>query len=261
MNAPPVDSLVWSPRKLIVVIILAVLVQVALIAWCSAPGVLTPRAAEARPEIQLLAGARSEWLSLTDPTLFSRAHPDGFSGHAWLAVPEHNYLPGDKADAPLWLALTTESLGGAFREFVKGYTPEGLTLRSWQPPVVTGPTRRLAAVGSDSEVRVEGPLARRGIRSVPMLPAWTNNDILAPSRVRVLVDAAGHPMSAVLLESSGLKAADASAVELAQRMTFGRDEEALRQPPGNPDAGLATGRLIFSWRTLAPVTNGLVNPR
>jgi TonB family protein len=110
-------------------------------------------------------------------------------------------------------------------------------------------------------VRVEGALAGRGIRSVPPLPAWTNADILAPSRVRVLVDASGHPMSAVLIESSGLKAADASAVELAQRMSFGRDAEALKQPPGNPDAGLTTGWLIFSWRTLAPTTNGLVNPR
>jgi hypothetical protein len=98
--------------------------------------------------------------------------------------------------------------------------------------------------------------------AIPKLPAWTNADVLAPSRVQVLVDARGNPISAVLLSSSGLKAADQRAVEIARDLTFGADQEALTNHPHDADAGLATGWVIFSWRTLAPPnTNILINPR
>jgi hypothetical protein len=261
MNETGVDSLAWSPRKLGIVVAMAVLAQVALILWFSPRGPLKPRAVDAGPAIRLVVEAGGEWLTLTDPTVFSRAHPAGFSGVAWLSIPAHSYLPTDEADAPLWLALAPESLGATFREFVKGYTPEGVTLRRWRPPVVTAPTRLPAVAAFESQVGVEGALAARGIVSQPALPAWTNADVLPPSRVQVLVDARGNPISAVLLGSSGLKAADHSAVDLARRMRFGADPAALLDPEASPNEGLATGRLIFSWRTLAPATNGVVNPR
>jgi len=262
MNESPADSLAWSPRKLATVIVIAVLVQLALISWFSAEGPLRPRTAESRPAIQLLAEAREDWLALSDPTLFARPNPAGFSGAAWLRFPNHSYVPADTAAAPLWLALAPETLGTTFQKFVRTYATESRTLRSWQPPSVTAPTRLPVAPAFDSQVTPEGPLAARGIIDCPKLPSWTNSDVLAPSRVQVLVDARGNPVSAVLLGSSGLPAADQSALEIAARMRFGPEPTVLRNPAAGPEEGLTTGSLHFSWHTLAPsTTNGLVNPR
>ena len=261
MNELAVDSLAWSPRRLGAVIAIAVAAQLALILWFSARGELKPRTPDVRPDVKLMAGAGWEWLAMTDPTVFSRAHPDGFSGVAWLSIPPHSYLPADRGGAPMWLAPAPKRMGAAFQSFVKGYLPEGVTLRTWQPPMITPPSRLPAVPSFDSRLKVLGPLAVRGIVTQPELPAWTNTDILAPSQVQVLVDARGHPVSVVLLRGSGLEAADQSAVAIAQRMSFGPDRGVLNNPASSADDGLTTGSLVFSWRTLAPATNGFVNPR
>jgi hypothetical protein len=260
MNETPVDSLAWSPRKLGVAIVVAVAAQLGLILWFSTRGELQLRVADVRPAIKLLVDAPGNWLALTDPTLFSRAHPYGFSGTAWLKIPPHSYIPPEKGDAPMWLALAPESMGAAFHDFVRSYNPDKGKLRTWQPPDVTAPSRPFLTPAFDSRVEVQGPLAARGIIIQPELPAWTNADILAPSRVQVLVDARGNPISAVLLGGSGLKAADQSAVETARRMSFGAEEKVLADPASGAEDGLATGWLTFFWRTLGPVTNGLVVP-
>jgi len=261
MNEPTVDSLAWSPRKLGSVIFIAVVIQLTFLFWFSAHGPMKSRKVDVGPAIQLLAEARDEWLVLTDPTIFSRAHPAGFSGVAWLSIPPHSYLPGDKADAPLWLALAPDTLGTTYRDFVKALSPDGFSVRSWPPPAITIPSRLPVPPAFISQLRVEGALAERGIVSQPELPAWTNAEVLAPSRVHVLVDARGNPISAVVLSSSGLPAADQSAVRLAGRMRFGSDTAVLKNPDARSDDGLAAGWVIFSWKTLASATNGSVNPR
>jgi hypothetical protein len=261
MNEAVLDSQAWSARKLGLAIALAVVVQLGLILWFSARGELKTRVAETRPAIELLADAQGEWLALTDPTLFSRAHPKGFSQAAWLSLPSHSYQPADKGDAPLWLAPAPERMGAAFGDFVKDYRPEGVAVRGWGPPVTTAPSQLPFTPTFDSRVELQGLLAARGILAQPELPSWSNADILAPSRVQVLVDARGNPVSAVLLGGSGLKAADESAVELARRMSFGADRMVLENPASHADDGLMTGWLTFFWRTLAPGTNGMENPR
>ncbi len=87
---------------------------------------------------------------------------------------------------------------------------------------------------------------RCSIRSVPSLPY---NDVIPPSQVQVLVDAAGKVVSAVLLppdnllESAGhYDAADRRALELARAARFA------------PAPRLTFGRLIFNWHTV-PVTS------
>ena len=140
MNAPKADPLAWPARKLAALIVIAVLVQLALITWLSAKGTLRPRSKLPGPSLQLVTGANEEWLRLTDPTLFSRANPEGFSGEAWLGIPAQTYLPTDKGDMPLWLGLAPESLGSAFQTFVKAYSAESRAPRSWRPPAVTVPT-------------------------------------------------------------------------------------------------------------------------
>jgi len=88
-------------------------------------------------------------------------------------------------------------------------------------------------------------LAPRLARNPVPVPSLPYNDVIAPSRVQVLVDAAGNVGSAVLLppdnplESAGhYDAADRRALELARAARFA------------PAPSLTFGRLIFNWHTV-----------
>jgi hypothetical protein len=262
MNGTLAEPLVWIARRRTLAIVIAVAAQVLLIFWFSEKSPLRPRAANARPVVQLAALARSELLSLTDPALFALARPDGFSGRAWLTISGHDYRPAEAAAPQQWLALAPGSLGAAFREFVRTNAAGEPVLRNWQAPAITLPSADAEPpMAAQSMLRIEGALAVRGLLKPPQLPAWPNADILAPSEVLVLVDAHGNPVSSVLLAGSGLKAADARAVELARALSFGADRDALAKRPNDPTAGVVSGRVIFQWHTLAPAVNGSVNPR
>ena len=263
MIGTPPEPREWTARRLGTVIVMAVVVQAGLIWWLSEKTPFLPRAANRRPAVQLTALFHSEILTLTAPTLFSLPHPDGFSGPAWLDFRPQDYQPSETTNAPqLWLALAAENLGASFREFMKSIPADRLTRRTWPAPPVTRPGADAPQVlASESLVRIKGALARRGLLSALEIPSWPNPDILASSEVLVWVDAWGNPVSAVLIESSGYKPADAAAVKLAQSAGFGTDESALAQHSNDPSLGLVSGRMIFQWRTLAPGTNSAVNPR
>ena len=79
------------------------------------------------------------------------------------------------------------------------------------------------------------------------LTIWPYANVIAPSKVQVLVDAAGNVVSAVLLPpDSGFTAADQydkadqRALELARAARFA------------PASRLTVGRMIFNWHTVPP---------
>jgi hypothetical protein len=79
------------------------------------------------------------------------------------------------------------------------------------------------------------------------LPDWPFPDVIAPSKVQVLVDAAGNVVSTILLPpGSGFTTADQydvadqRAIELARALRF------------KPAAHLTVGRIIFNWHTVPP---------
>lgn len=261
MNVPVNDSLGWSWRKLALAIGIALVAQAMLIYWFSARGELKTRIPDGRPAVQLFNGARSEWLRLTDPTLFARAHPDGVSAPAWLNIPAHNYQPAETADVPAELVLAPEGMGEIFREYVKNYPSEEVTLRGWQPPAATAPTRLRYPPTAESQVRLHGPMTARGILSMPSLPSWTNADVLGPTRVQVLVDAWGNPVTATLLQSSGLAEADKAALDISRKIVFRPQPPNVINAMQIPETDLTQGWLTFTWRTLAPATNSSLNPR
>lgn len=255
------QPLIWSARRRWTTIAIAIIAQVVLIYWFSDRSPMIVRRAEIRPAIQLAARAHSEWLTLTTPTLFALPHPLGFSGRAWLTVPAHDYRPSEPANVPQWLALTPESLGASFREFVRTNRSARIAVAIRPPPTLADPSVKTTPIAATSRVQLDAALGQRGLRSQWKLPAWSNNKILLPSEVQVLVDASGHPISAVLLGSSGLPAADLHALELVHRAVFGPDQAALEQQPNDPAAGLLSGRLEFFWATLPPDGNGTADPR
>jgi len=76
----------------------------------------------------------------------------------------------------------------------------------------------------------------------------------------VLVDAGGYVVSAVLLGSCGLSAADLQAVELARAARFEPLPDGDRERLAHPLANLARGKMIFQWHTIAPAAETPANP-
>ena len=261
----PAETPPWSARKLAAAIVIATLGQFALIHGFSSRTVTTPRTAEARPVVQFAANTPSELFALTDPTIFSRAHPGGFSGRAWLTVPEQDYQPAETDTGPATLALNPETLGATFRAYRLTNDLGRWTARYLATPAPTEPAAGLGfSAPAESRLIVKGPLANLLLRFTPPLSVWTNADILAPSEVLLIADARGNPVSATLVQPrSGYKPGehDRRAVELAMKIAFRTDNSASAAPSGNPEAGLISGRLIFQWHTVAPGTNGISNPR
>ena len=64
------------------------------------------------------------------------------------------------------------------------------------------------------------------------------NDVIAPSRVQLLVDKNGDVVSVVLLETSGYDPADQTALALARSLRF------------VPAEKLMFGEIIFNWQTV-----------
>lgn len=256
----------WSARRLCTVAVLAAAVQAGLIYWASDRTPYHPRIANARHSVLFAALARSELLTLTDPTIFSRAHPNGFSGLAWLTISVPEFRALETSDAPQWLALAPTQLGEAFRRYVQTNQPAAFAVVLRPQPALTRPSATMiSTVGTVSVVQLEGALAARELVNFPLPPSQTNTDILLPSEVQLLVDARGNPISAVLLRSSGYKPADQLAVALAREAQFTPDRDALARSAKAPDAGVISGRMIFRWHTLpapAPApASGSPNPR
>lgn len=258
MNPPPDQPSVWSPRRLGAVMALCVAAQFLLVWLFSARAPMVVREADARPVHRLAAQWNNEFFRLASPVLFARPSPLGFSGRAWLTPPEVDYRPPPAAAGPAWLTPERAGLATDFSEFVRTNRSARVTaaLRPAPQPLLPA-IAVLPATRARSWVEVDPELARAGGAFFPDLPAWPHAEALQPTEVRVVVDAAGHPVSAVVLRSSGLPAADAFALETAQRMRF----DARPVPPGGPIAELRAGRLEFHWLTLPPAEGEGGDPR
>ena len=264
MNGAVTGPQTWTWQRLVTVAVLAAAVQASLIYWASDRTPFHPRTASTRPAVQLAALTRSELLTLTDPTIFSRAHPNGFSGPAWLTIRAPEFRAPETTDTPTWLALAPAQLGGSFRDYVRTNPPAAFSVASRPQPALTQPGAVPAlTMATNSVEQVEGALAVRKLINFPPLPSQTNADVLLPSEVQLLVDARGNPISAVLLKSSGYKPADQLAVTRARDAQFSPDRDALTRSANDPNAGVVSGRMIFRWHTLpAPSPgSGSPNPR
>jgi len=237
----------WSRWLLLIVLVLAA--HVALIFMFGGSKPITPRAVTNAPKLEL-ATRSSEWLSLNDPTLFALPSREGFAGPAWLEPPHVQFTQLEWTEPPRWLQLPVGDLGAIFSEFMQTNLFAGFRFELTPPPRFTEPVVPWEPqFAQSSTFRVEGDLVRRPLLTPMALTSWPYADVIAPSRVQVLVNAAGQVVSAVLLPSENsdeVRDADADqrALELARAARFA------------PASNLTLGNLIFSWRTVAlPATN------
>ncbi len=205
------------------------------------------------PELGLLAPDAAQALAVNDPTLFALPHLVGFSGQAWLTVPQQSLPIPEWSDTPQWLTLVQDKLGANFKEYA--FTNPVLQmpllaqpqLQLKQPALVSDPE----AFPTQSVLRLTGELSRRRLLAPLALTNWPGTEILSNTVVQILVGADGRLVSAptLLKPRGGPNEADLYALREVRKARF---EPISVADPLNPQAGLTVGQLIFEWHTVPP---------
>jgi len=219
-----------------------------------------PRVAVSWQSLQITA-TRTEFQELQDPTLFARPHARDFSARRWLHGTPPNYPVFRWTEPTRPLELPLQQLGTVLNQFLRTNLFAAFSLEARPTPEIL--TRRpddiAEAFPAQSKLLIQGALATRQLLNPPELPPQPADDLLTNSVVQVLVDAAGHVFSAVLLGAerlsggSGSAEADRLALERARQLQFA--PHAPQNWLASPAAELTRGWLIFEWRTV-PSTNG-----
>jgi hypothetical protein len=239
----------WGWKKLCLIILLAFATHLAFVSLLGTKAVVTPRAVRNVPMFQL-ANQADEFVRLTDPTLFALPDPEALAAAGSPVSPDLLNPAFRYTEPPAFLAApAAATLGAAFKTFMQTNRVAAFT-----PSFKPEPQRLAPAVGivtalpQSSTWHVVGDLAGRPIVTPITVPSLAVNDIIAPSRVQVLVEQDGHVASAVLLDSSEYDdtdhytPADQQALDLARTLRFA------------PADRLMFGRIIFDWHTV-PVAN------
>lgn len=254
---PVAAPLRWSHQRLILTIAGVFIAQLAVIWVLGERADIKPgRTQPFKIQLSGLEGlAISTVPACDDPTLFALPQPRGFSGQAWLHVPDQVHPYHEWTAQPFWLALNTGGLGLDFENYLQNLSPLGESL-------VDKPEPQLYPVDSGiddllpnaSQLLVGGDLSTRPILSQPAIPDWPVLEILSATVLQVAVSADGFVFTAAVVSESGSKAADQKALELVRGLRF----KPLTCETGKNQAaaGVSFGQLIFQWRispTATPV--------
>jgi len=243
MNVAQAESQSWSRQRWLALIALVFAAHIGLIFLFGEKGEIVPRPVKNVPTLKL-ANDSDELLALNDPTLFALPHERDFASAVWLKMPDVKQPSFRWTEPPRWLPLPEENLGATFQQFMRTNYFAGPLLDFKPQPKLSEPVLPVEpAFAQNSTMRVAGELAQRRLLNGINPPSLPYNDVIAPSRVQALVDAAGNVVSVVLLESSGFDAAaDSRALEIARALRFA--------PAKNP----TVGQIIFNWRTIPMTT-------
>jgi hypothetical protein len=255
-DTPPPAS--WSRNTWAAVVLAVLALQITgvyLFSPALEPG---PRSTETRIAIHWLtdpARARKtlDALLLNDPTLLAVASPRGFSGAAWLRPQPQSYKASEWNDTGRPLLQSTQSLGRAFAPLASAGAPPVFDPARKLDTSVTGVTVVETPLRKASRLVIQGELANRPLVQSPAVRSWAHTDVLADSRVQVLVNDEGLVFSSRLAGSTvarnpAQRIADLHALELARTLRFAPVVRAT-------GAGqLKDGTLVFQWHTTEPPT-------
>lgn len=249
---PPGNSLAssrWSGKKLVAFIVFALAVHLAFIFVLGAKHEVHQRTVTRVPQFEI-ANAADELIALEDPTLFALPHVEDFIPAIWRQTPDVHQPPLRWTEPPPFLPPAVENLGSAFNLFMASNPFAPLPLHFKPTPVLAIPPIPLVSeLPEQSSLQIKGDISRRPLSQPVTVPTLKWNDVIAPSRVQVLVDAAGNVISAVLLPSASAsenagraEIGDATALTLARKLHF------------QPGSGLTLGEVIFDWHTVPAPT-------
>lgn len=238
----------WSRRRWAGWLALVFAAQVAIIFAVGEKHFPTHRKAVNVPQITLVDGA-NELIALNDPTLFALPPAGDFAlltGSPMSVMTPSSFRwkePPGELPSP-----SREQLGAIFNHFVQSNRFAAPVLDFKPQAKLSEPVALLPPMfAGDSMPRIAGDLAQRQWLNPVHLTNWPYADVIAPSRVQVLVDKAGDVVSAVLLPSDSpgdgaihYDSADMNALQSARTARF---SPALRR---------TIGQMIFDWRTVAP---------
>jgi len=250
------ESGFWQRARWGVALVLVLAVQLGFIFVLSDRSPVLPTTSVPSPAIHLTSGQPDELLLLSDPTLFVLPHRQGYSGETWLKVRSLTTTPFQWTEPIVWLRLAEDSLGLTFNHFMRTNSFATARFELMPPPEIA----RLVVepeilIAGKSSVHLGGSLAKRGLRAPIDLPLWPYTDVIGPSKVQVLVDAAGNVISTLSLPSDNpsepatrlTKEADQNAARLAKTARF--------KPSPKGVSEVTLGVMIFDWQVSAQGTN------
>ena len=227
----------WSWQKTILVILLALAAHIAFVFLLGVKKTIAPRVSTNVPVFRL-ADNSSELVRLTDPTLFALPHAEdvaaSFSQPPAVVTPSFCYT-----EAAPFLLPNAATLGVAFIVFMQTnlFTSVALNFKP-EPQIILAEADTKTTLPQNSTWQLAGEILGRRILNNISAPTLAVNDVIAPSRVQLLVDKSGNVASAVLLETSGYDDADQQALKLARTLQF------------VPADKLTFGEIIFNWHTV-----------
>jgi TonB family protein len=243
---PPADTKSpregWGGSRWIFLITLAVTMHLAFVFLLGTKRAPAASAHGNVPEFNL-ANTTSELIALTDPTLFVLPHWNELSAATLREPPEIDSPSFHWTEPPQFLAPLTERYGVAFHTFM-ATNESGNSRLDFKPLAqMTFPAVKIESIlPQNSTLEFSSELAQRRMLNNLAVPTLAYNDVIAPSRVQVLVGKDGNVASVVLLESSECEAADQKGLALARAVRFA------------PATGLTLGEITFNWHTV-PATN------
>jgi hypothetical protein len=237
----------WTRSRWLTLVVLVFAAHVGLVFAFGARKPIVPRPAARGPTLEL-TGDPGEWLALNDPTLFAVPHPRDFASVLRVQTSAFRQPSFRRTEPPGWLSLSAGTLGAVFTEFMQTNRFAGLALQLKPPLTLSAPALPIEPVlPQASTLQFADGLAQRPLLTPMNLPSWPYADVIAPSCVQVLVNAAGEVVSTTLLPldnrseaASRYDAADQRALDLARTARFA------------PAPRLTIGRLIFNWHTVPP---------
>jgi hypothetical protein len=230
--AEPKRSIGWSRQRWLILITLVFAMHVAFIFIFGAKKQIVPRTLQNVPQLQL--ADNNELIALDDPTLFALPNAKDFAAAVWLK-PHTNAPPDFRwTESPRWLPLAAGELGATFAQFMQTNQFAAFQLDFKPPLQLSEPVLPVEpAFTQISTLQIADDLAQRRLLNQLDLPSWPYANVIAPSKVQVLVDAAGNVVSTLLLPPDNgfsaadfYDAADQRALELAKHRCVSRPRRA-----------------------------------
>ena len=202
-SKPPGEG--WTRNKFIFLVTFVLALHVALIFIFGTKKQIVPRAVTKVPHLRL-ADTANELIALRDPTLFARPNAHDFVTAFWQCPPAIRQPLFNWTEAPRFLPPVPEQFGAAFRAFMRASQPAEFALNFKPEPKLTAPVVAFDdAMPQATTMQISGELAQRRRLNQIELPSLPWNDVIAPSKVQVLVDTAGNVASTVLLPDNSIE--------------------------------------------------------